>query len=108
MCGGTVSLCVGAGKFGSDGDARSVHPDPRAVAQAWILGVVDKTAHHGEPPAARREIDGRDFDLHSVVVSYEHRADRCTIYPRERSHYERLETWLSADEDAFVSLCEMR
>jgi hypothetical protein len=50
----------------------------------------------------------RSFDLHSVVVSYEHRADRCTIYPRERSHYERLETWLSADEDAFVSLCEMR
>jgi hypothetical protein len=50
----------------------------------------------------------RSFDLHSVVVSYEHRADRCTVYPRERSHYERLETWLSADADAFVSLREMR
>lgn len=50
----------------------------------------------------------RSFDLHSVRVSYEHRSDRCTIYPRERSHYERVETWLSADADAFVSLREMR
>jgi len=50
----------------------------------------------------------RSFDLRSVVVSYEHRTDRCTIYPRGRAHSERLETWLSADVDAFVSLCEMR
>ena len=50
----------------------------------------------------------RSFDLHSVFVSYEHRADRCTVYPRTRSHYERVETWLSADADAFVSLREMR
>jgi hypothetical protein len=57
----------------------------------------------GEEPSRERS-----FDLHSVVVSYEHRADRCTIYPRGRSHYERLETWLSADEDVFVPLREMR
>jgi hypothetical protein len=53
--------------------------------------------------------DGRrSFELHSVVVSYEHRSDRCTIYPRHLSRHERLDTWLSADADAFVSLREMR
>jgi hypothetical protein len=52
--------------------------------------------------------DARTFDLHSVVVSYERSADRCTVYPRELSHCERLETWLSADVDSFVSLREMR
>lgn len=50
----------------------------------------------------------RRFELHSVVVSYENRPDRCTIYPRGLSRHDRLETWLSADTDAFVSLRETR
>jgi hypothetical protein len=62
-------------------------------------------AVHSDTTGTTRD---RSFDLHSVVVSYEHRADRCTIYPRDRSHYERLETWLSADVEAFVFLREMR
>jgi hypothetical protein len=58
-------------------------------------------------PASERS-RRRSFALHGVVVRNEHRTDRCTIYPRGRSHHERLETWLSADLDAFVSLQEMR
>jgi len=58
---------------------------------------------HSEPATRRRQ-----FDLHGVVVSDEHGPDRCTIYPRSRSRHDRLETWLSADADAFVSLREMR
>jgi hypothetical protein len=58
----------------------------------------------GSPETSAR----RSFDLHGVVVSYDHRPDRCTIYPRSRSHHERLETWLSADAEVFVSLAEMR
>jgi hypothetical protein len=50
----------------------------------------------------------RSFALHGVFVSHEGRADRCTIYPRDRTYRDRLETWLSADADAFVSLHEMR
>jgi hypothetical protein len=50
----------------------------------------------------------RQFELHSVVVSHETRSDRCTIYPRDCSRTERLETWLSADADAFVPLREVR
>ncbi|WP_152041259.1 DUF7511 domain-containing protein [Salinigranum salinum] len=50
----------------------------------------------------------RTFDLHGVVVSYEHRPDRCTIYPRGLACQDRVERWLSADTDAFVSLREMR
>ena len=50
----------------------------------------------------------RSFALHGVVVRNERRTDRCTIYPRDRSHHERLETWLSADAEVFVPLAEMR
>lgn len=53
-------------------------------------------------------VSRRSFDLHGVVVSYDHQPDRCTIYPRHRSHHERLETWLSADAEVFVPLAEMR
>ncbi len=52
--------------------------------------------------------DGRAYDLHSVVVSYSDRPDRCTIYPRNTSCYERIETWLTADQAAFLDLDEMR
>ncbi|WP_129116828.1 DUF7511 domain-containing protein [Halegenticoccus tardaugens] len=55
-----------------------------------------------------RRIDGRDYDLHSVVVSYEDGPDRCTIYPRRKKSHERVESWLTANHGAFVGLEEMR
>lgn len=53
-------------------------------------------------------IDGRDLELHSVVVTYEDGPDRCTVYPRRDRCLERVEAWISADLDAFVGLREMR
>ena len=50
----------------------------------------------------------RRFDLRSVVVRYEARPDRCTIYPRRERCCEHVDAWLSADADAFVPLEEMR
>ena len=51
---------------------------------------------------------GRDFELHSVVVSYKDGPDRVTLYPRTRNCYERTTTWLSADLDVFVDLADAR
>jgi len=48
------------------------------------------------------------FELRCVVVRYERRPDRCTIYPRRESCCEHVDAWLSADADAFVPLDEMR
>jgi hypothetical protein len=50
----------------------------------------------------------RQLDLDSVVVSYENGPDRRTVYPPGIDRHERLERWLSADVDLFVSLREMR
>lgn len=61
--------------------------------------------------AKRRRTDtrcGRDFALHSVVVSPEGGPDRCTVYPRHRDYDERTTAWLSADRDAFVDLADWR
>jgi hypothetical protein len=52
--------------------------------------------------------DGRMYDLHGVIVTYEGRPDRCTIYPRDTRPSERIAAWLSADADAFVALERMR
>lgn len=52
--------------------------------------------------------DGRTDELHSIVVRYEGRPDRCTVYPRRDSCQERTAAWLSADFDAFVPLDSMR
>ena len=51
---------------------------------------------------------GRDFELHSVVVSYENGSDECTIYPRRRNQDEQTTMWLSADLDCFVDLADAR
>ncbi|SFG12542.1 hypothetical protein SAMN04488063_1499 [Halopelagius inordinatus] len=55
-----------------------------------------------------RAIDGREYALHSVVVEYDGRPDRCTIYPRRESCRDRMSSWLSADQSAFVGLEEYR
>jgi hypothetical protein len=71
-------------------------------------GSTGATTPDGSSAPATRAIDGRDFALHSVVVDYDGRPDRCTIYPRRRSCRDRVASWLSADLDAFVGLEEMR
>ncbi|UPW00696.1 hypothetical protein M0R88_01005 [Halorussus gelatinilyticus] len=49
--------------------------------------------------------DGRpDVELRSVVVEYEDRPDRRTVYPAGVSGMERMSSWLTADDDAFVNL----
>ncbi|GAB3034435.1 DUF7511 domain-containing protein [Natronobiforma cellulositropha] len=58
-------------------------------------------------PAEYESDTGAEFELESIVVRYETRADRCTVYPRERSEAEVLTAWLTADVDAFVLLEEM-
>lgn len=58
--------------------------------------------------AADRAIDGRAYALHSVVVRYEGRPNRCTLYPRRESCRDRMSAWLTADHDAFVGLEEYR
>jgi hypothetical protein len=65
----------------------------------------------GGDRSERRDEDtreGREFQLHSVVVSYEEGPDRCTIYPRRRRCSERTTEWLSGDHAAFVDLAESR
>jgi hypothetical protein len=62
----------------------------------------------GSSAPATRAIDGRDFALHSVVVEYDGRPDRCTIYPRRKNCRDRVASWLSADREAFRGLEEMR
>ncbi|MFC7079785.1 DUF7511 domain-containing protein [Halorussus caseinilyticus] len=45
-----------------------------------------------------------DIELCSVVVDYEDGPDRRTVYPDGLSSVERMSTWLTADDDAFVDL----
>ncbi|WP_128476037.1 DUF7511 domain-containing protein [Halorussus pelagicus] len=45
-----------------------------------------------------------DIALRSVVVEYEDRPDRRTVYPAGVSEMERMSSWLTADDDAFVDL----
>lgn len=56
-----------------------------------------------EPRADRPSIE-----LDSVVVNYDDRPDRRTIYPDEASGVERMSTWLTADDAGFVNLDAMR
>lgn len=46
--------------------------------------------------------------LRSVVVNYEDRPDRRTVYPSGLSSVERMSTWLTADATAFVDLGDAR
>lgn len=43
-------------------------------------------------------------ELSSVVVDYEDRPDRRTVYPDGLDSIERMSTWLTADDTAFVDL----
>lgn len=46
--------------------------------------------------------------LDSVVVSYDDRPDRRTIYPEGASGVERMSTWLTANDAGFVALESFR
>lgn len=46
--------------------------------------------------------------LRSVLVTYEGAADRRTLYPPTASEAERLTRWLTADDDAYERIDEMR
>jgi hypothetical protein len=46
--------------------------------------------------------------LESVVVRYEDRADRRTVFPADCPDDQVLTMWLSADADAFVDLGDSR
>jgi hypothetical protein len=46
--------------------------------------------------------------LKSVLVRYESRTDRRTVFPMDCRDDRVLTTWLSADADAFVDLGESR
>ncbi len=46
----------------------------------------------------------QSFELSSLVVEYDGRPDRCTIYPAEASRIDRMASWMTADADAFVPL----
>lgn len=43
-----------------------------------------------------------------VRVEYPTGPDRCTIFPHDSEGLTLMETWLSADDDAFVDLGAMR
>lgn len=54
------------------------------------------------PPA--NDADEASERLESIVVRYEQRSDRRTVYPPGLSGVARASTWLTADADAFVDL----
>lgn len=65
------------------------------------------------PPSAddfddSRPAPGRTADLTAVVVERDSDCDECTIYPRDVSDDDLVTRWISAEEDSYVSLDEMR
>ncbi|WP_158056270.1 DUF7511 domain-containing protein [Halorussus halophilus] len=64
----------------------------------------DDTADFDTAPRADHTL----ADLRSVVVNYEDRPDRRTVYPGGLSSVERMSTWLTADATAFIELDDAR
>ena len=57
---------------------------------------------------AQPSADHPSAALRSVVINYEDRPDRRTVYPEGLTSVERMSTWLTADDDAFVDLEDAR
>lgn len=56
-----------------------------------------------------RRVDDRPARrLRSVVVEYDERPDRRTVYPDGLSSFERMSAWLTANDAAFVGLEDAR
>jgi len=49
-----------------------------------------------------------DYELVSVVVEYDERPDKCTIYHPDSTGIERMSSWITADTDSFVDLYAVR
>lgn len=74
----------------TDPDTLDIQTDPDADSQT-------------DPDADRPSIE-----LDSVVVNYDDRPDRRTVYPAEASGIERMSAWLTAADAGFVNVDEMR
>lgn len=46
--------------------------------------------------------------LRSVVVEYADKPDKCTICPKDLSSHELLASWITANNEAFIDLLEVR
>ena len=57
-----------------------------------------------DEPERNAAVPEQEFELDSVLVQYDGRPDRCTIYSMEATRLERMVEWISADADLFVSL----
>lgn len=78
------------------------HLDPRVVSDDHpVSGVHPDSGTH-----PRR--DRPQIALRSVVVEYEDGPDRRTMYPDGLDAVERMSTWLTADDPAFVDLDAVR
>lgn len=52
--------------------------------------------------------EGLSVPLRATVVEYEDAPDECTIYPQDVSHWDRMTTWITAEEGSFVELESQR
>ena len=66
------------------------------------------TVPDGDCRAGGRSDSCPTLRLRSVVVEYDERPDRRTVYPEGLSSLERMSVWLTADDAAFVSLEDAR
>ncbi|USZ67808.1 hypothetical protein NGM10_13865 [Halorussus salilacus] len=64
----------------------------------------DSTARSPDAEPTARSPD----ELRSVVVAYDDRPDRRTVFPPDRSGVERMSAWLTADDRVFVDLGDAR
>lgn len=46
--------------------------------------------------------------LEAVVERYDGRSDQCTIYPADAEEMERMTTWITAEDPAFVAVSQLR
>lgn len=60
--------------------------------------------------AASEPDTGEDLpvQLRATVVEYDDAPDECTIYPQDVSHWDRMTTWITAEEGSYVDLTSLR
>ena len=61
---------------------------------------------HGMPTLDSPE--SRAPRLEAVVERYDGRSDQCTIYPADAEEMERMTTWITAEDPAFVAVSQLR
>ncbi|WP_435155756.1 DUF7511 domain-containing protein [Haladaptatus sp. DFWS20] len=70
-----------------------------------MTGSFDTIDRSAEPKQSAT--DQQSFELSSVVVEYDGKPNRCTIYPKKATRLQRMASWITADAATFVSLDEM-